>query len=327
MALTLGRINVDEPLYDLSTFAGRFRYFAWMTDPRTVIVSNDRLLQAKTLVESYRVGKEPETATQEQVKYAMKLYSSAFHPDTGELQNVTGRMSFQVPGGMLITGGMLAFYRTVPAVVLWQFINQSFNAIVNYTNRNANSPTTVTQLGVAYVSATTSALVAALGCKSYWSKRASPLFQRFVPFAAVAAANFVNIPLMRQNEIINGVEVKDENGNIVGHSRLAAIKGITQVVVSRITMAAPGMLILPFIMQRLEKIPAYRRIRWIDAPFQTAMVGCFLLFMVPTACAIFPQNCSLKTSTIKLLEADQYAEIESKTKGRVPQRVYFNKGL
>lgn len=98
--------------------------------------------------------------------------------------------------------------------------------------------------------------------------------QRFVPFTAVAAANFVNIPLMRQNEIINGIEVKDENGNIVGRSRLAAVKGITQVIVSRITMAAPGMLILPLIMERLEKIPAYRRIRWIDAPFQTMMVGC-----------------------------------------------------
>lgn len=78
---------------------------------------------------------------------------------------------------MLITGGMLAFYRTVPAVILWQFINQSFNAVVNYTNRNANSPTSVTQLGVAYVSATTSALIAAIGCKSYWSKKATPIFQ------------------------------------------------------------------------------------------------------------------------------------------------------
>lgn len=98
--------------------------------------------------------------------------------------------------------------------------------------------------------------------------------QRFVPFAAVAAANCVNIPLMRQNEIINGIEVKDENGNIVGKSRTAAVKGISQVVFSRITMAAPGMLILPFIMERVEKFPIYKRMQWINAPFQTALVGC-----------------------------------------------------
>jgi len=42
---------------------------------------------------------------------AKKLHESAFHPDSGELQNVFGRMSFQVPGGMIITAGMLQFYR------------------------------------------------------------------------------------------------------------------------------------------------------------------------------------------------------------------------
>lgn len=138
-------------------------------------------------------------------------------------------MSFQVPGGMIITGAMLQFYRTIPAVIFWQWVNQSFNALVNYTNRNANSPTTVTQLGVAYVSATTSALVTALGCKSYWQKKASPFVLRYVPFAAVAAANCVNIPMMRQNELINGIDCVDENGNNIGKSRLAAAKGISQV--------------------------------------------------------------------------------------------------
>lgn len=47
----------------------------------------------------------------EKIVFAKKLYESAFHPDSGDLQNVFGRMSFQVPGGMAITGAMLQFYK------------------------------------------------------------------------------------------------------------------------------------------------------------------------------------------------------------------------
>lgn len=83
----------------------------WVTDPRTCIVSEKELDNAKILVEQYRLGKEPPGTTVEQVIYAKKLYESAFHPDTGDKQNVMGRMSFQVPGGMTLTGAMLQFYR------------------------------------------------------------------------------------------------------------------------------------------------------------------------------------------------------------------------
>lgn len=51
-------------------------------------------------------------------------------------------------------------------------------------------------------------------------------FQRYVPFAAVAAANCVNIPLMRQNEITQGIEVSDENGNKVTKSKVELIMQI-----------------------------------------------------------------------------------------------------
>lgn len=206
--------------------------------------------------------------------HAKKLYGSAFHPDTGELQNFVGRMSFQMPGGFIITAGMLNFYKSVPAVVLWQWINQSFNALVNYTNRNANSTLSVNQMAGAYVMATSSALVAALGCKSYWSRTAGPIMQRYVPFAAVATANCINIPLMRQQEVLQGIMLCDENGKKIGTSKVAAAKGISQVVFSRIVMAIPGMVLLPYITAQMEKhVSLFQRRPWVSGPFQLVVNG------------------------------------------------------
>lgn len=97
--------------------------------------------------------------------------------------------------------------------------------------------------------------------------------QRYVPFSAVAAANCVNIPLMRQNELIEGVSCQDAHGNEIGKSKIAAAKGISQVTLSRILMAAPGMLVLPVIMQKLERYPWFKRLSILHAPFQTLAVG------------------------------------------------------
>lgn len=63
-----------------------------------------------------RAGSVPPGTTEEQLYYAKKLYDSAFHPDTGDRMNFIGRMSFQVPGGMAITGFMLQFFRSVASV-------------------------------------------------------------------------------------------------------------------------------------------------------------------------------------------------------------------
>lgn len=88
-------------------------------------------------------------------------------------------------------------------------------------------------------------------------------------------------------------------------------------------MAAPGMILLPVIMERLEKLQLMRKMKVLHAPLQVMLCGCFLLFMVPAACGLFPQECELPVS---YLEPELQDTIKAKYGGHVPY-VYFNKGL
>ncbi|KAK9400923.1 sideroflexin-3 [Crotalus adamanteus] len=291
-------ININEPRWDQGTFMGRAKHFFTVTDPRNLLLSSKALEDARRVIQDYRMGKVQPGLTEDQLWQAKYIYDSAFHPDTGEKMIPIGRMSAQVPMNMTITGCMLTFYRTAPAMVFWQWVNQSFNAIVNYTNRSGDAPITVKQLGTAYVSATTGAVVAALGLKSL-TKHLPSIIGRYVPFAAVAAANCINIPLTRQRELKFGISIMDEHGNRLGESKKAAQQAIVQVVISRIGMAAPAMAIPPVIMNALEKRAFMKRYPWMNAPLQIGLVGLTLVFATPLCCAFFPQKSSMRVNRLE----------------------------
>ncbi|VDK83941.1 unnamed protein product [Litomosoides sigmodontis] len=329
--LSSDRYDIDTPRWDQSRFLGRLRYFITITNPLKAFASLDTLQHSKQLLELYRAGKEPYGTTVEDLHRAQAFYASAFHPDTGQLQTLPGRMCANAWGGTLLCGAMMLWYKSTGAVVFWQWANQSFNAVVNYTNRNAQSPLSKKDLLVAYTSAVTGALSVAVGLKNYLAKRSfSPLFQRFVPLAAVAVANAINIPFTRQNELLYGLPVTNEMGEVVATSKLAACKAISLVVCSRNIIVGPSMLIIPLIMSAMEKCKWYAsRAKFLNIPLQLILTFVLYGSMVPVGCALFPQINSVKITTLMRYEPSTYEELKRHMDINMPatQRVFFNKGL
>ena len=234
-------INIDESRYDQSTYLGRAKHFFVTTNPLNILASDKQLDEAKEVVESYRATKQlPAGVDEEKLWKSKYLMDSAFHPDTKEKMLFIGRMSAQVPANLIITAGMLTWYKTTTGTVFWQVINQSFNATVNYTNRSGDKPISTSTLATSFAIATTSATATALFLNSL-TRKMPPIAGRFVPFAAVAAANCINLPFMRSTEIVEGIQLINKDGEKVGQSSTAGKTAIAQVVMSRIFMATPGM--------------------------------------------------------------------------------------
>lgn len=72
--------------------------------------------------------------------------------------------------------------------------------------------------------------------------------------------------LSYQQEVVNGINIETESGEVVGASTNAAKAALVQVIPSRVGMAAPGMIIPPLIMSKLEKTAAFIKNPWLKAP-------------------------------------------------------------
>ena len=117
-----------------------------------------------------------------------------------------------------------------------------------------------------------------------------------------------------------------------------------QVVISRISMAAPGMFALPVIMEKMEKQSWFKTRPVLHAPFQVMGVGCFLLFMVPTACSIWPQTMSVTSEHLRwdqtttdlqstqfyisrTSDPEAFSQLKLKYGEKIPEVLFYNKGL
>ncbi|KAL3044573.1 sideroflexin-5b [Trematomus bernacchii] len=315
--------QLGRPRYEQGSFLGRLRHFADIIDPSTLFVSEQRLKECLKLLDDYKHGELPPGVSDGQLWEAQKIKQAIIHPDTGEKIFMPLRMSGYVPFGTPIVIGLLLPNQTVVSTIIWQWMNQSHNACVNYANRNATKPTPTSTFLQGYVGAVTSAVSIAVGLNVLIKKanRLSPatrmIIQRLVPFPAVASANICNVGLMRHNELSEGIDVLDNNGKVVGSSKIAARHAITETAFTRVVLPMPIFILPPIIMSYLERLRFLQRNRRLLLPVHSLV--CLLTFSLslPLAISLFPQMSQIEVSCLE-------PEIAMATDCKM---VTYNKGL
>ncbi|GAB1320074.1 Sideroflexin FSF1 [Madurella fahalii] len=344
-----GARALPDSQYDLSTYWGRVRHTAGITDPRTLLVGRAGLEQAKNLLVAYKQG-QIKDMTPELWK-AKKVVDSTLHPDTGEPVFLPFRMSCFVLSNLVVTAGMLTPNLGNRGTIAWQVANQSLNVAINYSNSNKSSPLSWSKIAQSYFLAVTASCSVAVGLNSLVPrlKSLSPstrlILGRLTPFAAVASAGALNVFLMRGEEMRTGIDVfpvtdkassssssssspstlegktearGGEAQTSLGKSQKAATLAVAETAVSRVLNSSPIMVIPPLILVRLQRTEWLRKNpRW-TMPVNLGLILLTSYAALPLALAAFPQRQKVRAESL---------EEEFHGRGGVGGLVEFNRGI
>lgn len=126
-----------------------------------------RLESAKSM--GQQVLMKPEEI--DEVKKASRIAGGAVHPDTNEIipfyQRLSGFVVFNAPILLLV---MFTPNQTPAFNATMQWVNQTYNAGMNYGNRNASSEYTTTDLARGYSAAVVTSVGIALVSRSLMAK-------------------------------------------------------------------------------------------------------------------------------------------------------------
>mmetsp|Transcript_23147 Transcript_23147/g.54653 ORF Transcript_23147/g.54653 Transcript_23147/m.54653 type:complete len:419 (-) Transcript_23147:155-1411(-) len=321
--------------FDQETFGGRFARMLLACDPTLLLYGEDQIKAAQerlreAAVAELETGSSTVFSDSRSLWESKRIAESALHPDTGEFIPRPFRMSGYVPYNGPICVSMVASTSTMP-LLIWSWVNQSQNALVNYYNRNASSPMTNETLMKSYTAAVGSALVVAFGLSTFVQKRYSAAkakqLMKYVAFPSAVVASSLNCYVVRSPEIATGIPLTDRNGNnlLPGEtSQIAAKRGVESTTASRALLQAPVYFLPPMLMgllpplkRVLERNPRTR------VPITTFLVLTSFGLGLPATIAIFPQVAEIPASEVE----QKYQHLIDPATQQPYKVFYYNKGL
>ncbi|KAJ4304001.1 Sideroflexin FSF1 [Collariella sp. IMI 366227] len=301
-----GHRALPDSQYDLSTYWGRVRHTAGITDPRTLFVGTAGLEKAKADLIAYKTG-QIQSMTPELWK-AKKVVDSTLHPDTVEPVFLPFRMSCFVLSNLVVTAGMLTPNLTNRGTIAWQVANQSLNVAINYSNSNKSSPLSWSK--IAHASA---------GALNVFLMRGEEMRTGIDVFPAVAKAKAEGHPVPAAViDEKDKVEVAAAGGESLGKSKKAATLAVAETAVSRVLNSSPIMVVPALVLVRLQRGEWLKKNpRW-TTPVNLGLILATSYIALPLALAAFPQRQRVKAASL---------EEEFHGRGGEGGLVEFNRGI
>lgn len=322
-----GPVSLPQSKYDLTTYWGRVKHCAEISDPTMLLNTTHDIETAKRMVWDYKNGVTSKMSPE--LWRAKKVLDSTLHPDTGETVFLPFRMSSCVLSNLVVTAGMLTPNLGTAGTLFWQIANQSLNVAINTANANKSHPLTTKQIVTNYTLAVSASCSVALGLNSLVPRLKSlkpntrMILGRLVPFAAVVSAGIVNVFLMRSEELKKGITVFDRKGNEVGTSKQAAWYAVGETAASRVINATPIMVIPPLILVKLQQSRFLKsKSKGVETLVNIGLIFATSLVALPFALAVFPQR---RVLAVNKLES-KFQELKDKD-GNDIKELEFNRGI
>nr|KAF6304335.1 sideroflexin 4 [Myotis myotis] len=138
-----------------------------------------------------------------------------------------------------------------------------------------------------------------------------------LPAAILTQVSAMNVAASRSFEPIRGIEVMDKEGNVVGYSRKAGTKAVSDTATSRVVLFGTSAFIPEVFSHFFKKTPLFVR---YPQSLWTLKLSCTILvmgLMVPVSFSMFPQIQRIQCSKLE-------QEIQSATE---ETELFYNRGV
>lgn len=257
------------------------------------------------------------------------MVSTAIHPDTNEFIPWVQRFSSFLPINIPICYGFIIAAPTPFNTIFWQWINQTYNAFLNYGNRNASSIYTNEDIAKSYAVACASSISVGLLIRKLLAGRAAAasgasliVLNSVSSFFACASAGFMNAWFMRQTEMQKGINVLDPaTKEPIGKSQKCAKAAVLQTAISRIFLNVT-IFLPPFALLAIEKMHMMPGNFYMKTLVEGILISGELYLAVPVGVAMYPREG-------KILAVDLEEEFRNRkdANGEIITEYIFNKGL